>query len=57
MSRTQEAIRLVENGMSAYAAAKLMGISAAAVSRGLARKKANDHRRCPCCSQVIRESK
>lgn len=55
MSKTQEAIKLVESGMSAYAAAKKVGINESAVSKGLQRKRSNSDRRCPCCEQIIRD--
>lgn len=55
MSKTQEAIKLVEGGMTAYAAAKKVGINESAVSKGLQRKRSNLDRRCPCCEQVIRD--
>lgn len=55
MSKTQDAIKLVESGMSAYASAKQVGISAGAVSRGLKRKAENSDSRCPCCNQVVKD--
>lgn len=53
-SRTMKALDLVLiNGMTAYAAAKEVGINPSAVSRALARRE--DKTLCPCCRQVVRE--
>lgn len=55
MSKTQEAIKLVEGGMTVYASAKKVGINESAVARGIARKASNADRRCPCCHQIVRD--
>lgn len=53
-SKTMQALDLVLiDGMTAYAAAKKVGINASAVSRALARRE--DKKICPCCGQVVRE--
>lgn len=53
-SKTMKALDLVLiDGMTAYAAAKEVGINASAVSRALARRE--DKTICPCCGQVVRE--
>lgn len=53
-SKTMQAIDLVLNdGLTQYAAAQQMGISAAAVNRAFARRE--DKVICPCCQQVVRE--
>jgi predicted transcriptional regulator len=54
LSKTQQAVALVDGGMSAYAAAQKLEISASAISRALARREAAKGRICPCCSQVVR---
>jgi predicted transcriptional regulator len=55
MSKTKEAIKLVEQGMTVYAACKQLGLSRSAVSRAIARKEENKDRLCPCCGQVVRD--
>lgn len=53
-SRTMKALDLVlQDGLTAYAAAKKVGISQSAVSRALSRRE--DKTICPCCGQVVRE--
>lgn len=52
-SKTMQALDLVKEGMSAYAAAKQLGISQTAISRALSRRE--DKEICPCCGQVVRE--
>lgn len=51
-SRTAQAVALVDQGMTAYQAARQLGIQQSAVSRALSRRAAR--RVCPTCSQVIR---
>ena len=51
-SKTMQAIDLVAQGMTAYAAAKQVGISRSAVHRALSRRDGKDL--CPCCGQVVR---
>jgi hypothetical protein len=54
-SKTSRAVRLVESGKcNAYNAAKICGVSQAAVSRAL--KKRRESPVCPHCNQVIRNS-
>lgn len=53
-SKTMQAVELVTaEGLSAYAAAKQMGINPSAVTRALQRRE--DKSICPCCGQVVRE--
>lgn len=55
LSKTMQALQLVDDeGFTAYAAAKRMGISAAAITRAQQRRAGKDV--CPCCNQVIRLS-
>lgn len=51
-SRTMQAVALVDQGMTAYAAAKQLGIQQSAVSRALARRAAQHV--CPTCQQLVR---
>jgi hypothetical protein len=51
-SKTMQAIDLVEDGLSVYAAAKQLDINTSAVHRAIARRADKDI--CPCCHQVIR---
>lgn len=51
-SRTMQALDLIADGMTAYAAAKKLDISEAAISRAISRRK--DKPICPHCNQVIR---
>ena len=53
MSKTQEAVKLVQGGMTAYAAAKQVGISISAVTRGVQRAAKYPDKRCPCCNQIV----
>lgn len=53
-SKTMQAVDLVlNNGMTAYAAAKEVGINASAVHRALKRRE--EKLICPCCNQVVQE--
>lgn len=53
-SKTMQAMGLVKDeGLSAYAAAKRLGISPSAVTRALQRRE--DKEVCPCCGQVVRD--
>jgi len=52
-SKTMQAIDLVEDGLSVYAAAKQLDINTSAVHRAIARRADKDI--CPCCHQVIRK--
>jgi len=49
-SKTEQAIRLVEAGMSKNAAAKKSGINRKTLIRGMQRKEAREGKpQCPCC--------
>jgi hypothetical protein len=50
-SKTMQALALVDQGLSRYAAAKQVGISESAVHRAFHRRK--DKPICPCCNQVV----
>lgn len=53
-SKTMQAVDLVLNdGHTAYSAAKVIGINQSAVHRALKRRE--DKTICPCCSQVVQE--
>lgn len=52
-SKTMQAVALVEQGMTAYAAAKQLDISPSAVTRALQRREGKQL--CPCCGQIVRE--
>lgn len=55
LSKTMQAIQLIDDeGLTAYAAAKRLGISAAAITRAQQRRAGKTV--CPCCNQVIRPS-
>lgn len=52
-SRTMQALDIVSQGQSAYAAAAQLGISESAVWRALKRRQGKTV--CPCCKQIIRD--
>lgn len=53
-SKTMQAVDLVLNeGLTAYAAAKRVGVHQSAVHRAIQRR--DDREICPCCQQVVRE--
>lgn len=52
-SKTMQALELVDQGMTRYAAAKQIGISESAVHRAFYRRK--DRPVCPACNQIIRQ--
>lgn len=53
-SKTMQAVDMVlSEGITAYAAAKAVGINQSAVHRALKRRE--DKTICPCCSQVVQE--
>ncbi len=52
VSRTQQALKLIDNGWSAYRAAKFVGLSQAAISR--ARKRREGRNCCPHCGQLMK---
>ena len=51
-SRTMQAVDLVLEGMTVYAASKHVCVNESAVHRAMGRRKDKDI--CPCCNQVIR---
>lgn len=53
VSKTQQAVDLVNAGMTPFAAAKQLGIHPSAVYRAMTR--AEEKPLCPCCRQVVRE--
>lgn len=52
-SKTQQALDLVRQGMTPYAAAQQAGVSPSVVY--VAIKRQQDKTLCPCCGQVVRE--
>jgi hypothetical protein len=52
ISRTQQALLLIDSGWSAYRACKVVGLSQAAVSR--ARKRREGRSTCPSCGQLMK---
>ena len=52
-SKTQQALDLVRQGETPYAAARQAGISPSVVY--VAIKRQQDKTLCPCCGQVVRE--
>lgn len=53
-SKTMQALDMVLiDGMTAYAAAKKVGINPSAVTRAIQRRE--DKKICPCCGQIVRE--
>ncbi len=52
-SKTQQALDLVRQGMTPYAAAQQAGISPSVVY--VAIKRQQDKTLCPCCGQVARD--
>ena len=53
LSKTMQALQLIDDeGFTAYAAAKRMGISAAAITRAQQRRVGKEI--CACCGQVVR---
>lgn len=58
MSKTQEAIALVKQGMAPFAAAKHVGLSANTLYVALKREREKEARAagkesCPCCGSVV----
>lgn len=56
MSRTEDAVKYVDGGMTPYAAAKLCGISPTTVYVALKRREANKAAGkvpCPCCGTMV----
>lgn len=52
VSRTAQALQLIDEGWSAYKACKFVGLSQAAVSR--ARKRREGREDCPHCGQLMK---
>lgn len=52
-SKTQQAIQLVTQGMTPYAAAQQIGIATSTLYTALKRRQRRNL--CPCCGQVVRE--
>lgn len=52
-SKTQQALDLVRQGMTPYAAAQQAGVSPSVVY--VAIKRQQDKTLCPCCGQVVRD--
>lgn len=52
-SKTQQALQLVGEGMTPYAAAKKAGIATSTLYTALKRQQGKEQ--CPCCGQVVRE--
>ena len=53
-SRTQQALDLVDAGMSVYKAAKLVHISPTTIYKALGRRRiAQDKPKCPACGQAL----
>jgi len=57
LSKTQQALQwLKENpGATPYAAAKQFGLSPSTVTRAKLNAENTEHKRCPCCGQLIRK--
>jgi hypothetical protein len=55
MSKTQDAIALVNQGVAPFAAAKQVGLSANTLYVALKKEKEKAGiEQCPCCNQVVR---
>ena len=52
-SKTQQAIKLVREGLTPYAAAQQLGIATSTLYVALKRQK--NRAVCPCCKQIVRE--
>lgn len=52
-SKTQQALQLVSEGITPYAAAKQAGIATSTLYTALKRQQGKQL--CPCCGQVVRE--
>lgn len=53
LSKTQQALRLVSQGIQIKIAAQQAGIAESTLRMAIARTKGRDQ--CPCCGQVVRE--
>lgn len=54
MSRTQQALKLIEQGLSPYHAAKKLKLAESVVYRALHKSRENKPR-CPTCGQIVRK--
>lgn len=55
ISRTAQAIALIEQGISQAEACRRVGVGASAVSKKMKSNSENAARICPCCTQIIRK--
>lgn len=55
ISRTAQAIALIEQGISQAEACRRVGVGDSAVSKARKSKMENAERICPCCTQIIRK--
>lgn len=53
LSKTQQALRLVAQGVAIKAAAEQAGIAESTLRMAIGRTKGKEQ--CPCCGQVVRE--
>ncbi len=53
LSKTQQALRLVGQGVAIKAAAEQAGIAESTLRMAIGRTKGKEQ--CPCCGQVVRE--
>ena len=53
LSKTQQALRLVSEGVAIKVAAAQAGIAASTLRMAIGRTKGKEQ--CPCCGQVVRE--
>lgn len=52
LSKTQQALALVKDGMSVREAARQVGVTEPTIYIAIGRNK--DKQQCPCCGQVVR---
>ena len=53
MSKTSEALKLIDAGMNRHKAAKTVGITASQVYRAVKTRRMKSASKCPCCGQDI----
>lgn len=53
LSKTQQALALVREGMSVREAARQVGVTEPTIYIAIGRQK--EKRLCPCCKQIVRE--
>ena len=51
MSKTDQALKLVDEGLTPYAAAKQVGITPTTVYVAMQRRKGKE--KCPCCGTIV----